>query len=247
MSVQVLITRPAEAGARTAVALAAHGWRAVLAPIMAVAATGAPWPLGVVDAVVATSAHAFEQLAGGDLPRLEVRRLMPLFLVGERTAAAATAAGFAGRAWVAPDAERLVDLVAEALPSGRRLLYLAGRDRKPALEAALPRLEQNLEILEVYEAQPVDRLDPGAIAAIAEGRIAAVLHYSHRSAALFCALATAAGADASGPVHVCMSADVAAPLAEAGYPRIETAAAPEEGAIVAVLNTLFPQPGTGAH
>ena len=86
----VLLTRALDESKRTAARLAREGHAAVLSPVLDMVPTGAMWPAGIIDGVVATSARAFELLsATPDWPLPEARRLLPLFLVGERTREAA--------------------------------------------------------------------------------------------------------------------------------------------------------------
>jgi len=104
----ILLTRAHEEAKRTAASLAREGHEAVLSPVLEMVPTGAPWPAGVIDGIVATSARAFELFsAAPDWPLPEARRLMPLLLVGERTRDAARERGFEGLALIAPDAGTL--------------------------------------------------------------------------------------------------------------------------------------------
>jgi uroporphyrinogen-III synthase len=82
-------------------------------------------------------------------------------------------------------------------------------------------------------------------AAFAGNGIDAVLHYSTRAAAAFVAAATAAGLrDLSmGARHLCLSAQVAAPLAAAGATAIDVASEPNEQALFALI---VPSPVRGA-
>ena len=194
----------------------------------------ATWPDGVVDALVATSANAFDASDIGPAP--EARRVMPLILVGERTAARARAHGHLGAATVADNAAALALVFGTMARKPRRLVYLAGRDRKPDAEAALAIAGQGFEVLEVYEARPAAALADDAEAALRAQRIDAVLHYSRRSASLFGNLAAARCLDVSGSRHLCLSEDVAAALRERGLPHVEGAAAPNEAALLALLD-----------
>ena len=97
------------------------------------------------DAVVASSAKAFVGEA-----RLE--EAPPVYAVGARTARAAEARGWRLAAPPAPDAARLIETLRRELPPGARVLYLAGRDRKPTLEAALVGFCA-LEVAETYAAE----------------------------------------------------------------------------------------------
>jgi uroporphyrinogen-III synthase len=74
-------------------------------------------------------------------------------------------------------------------------------------------------------------------AAFAGHAIDAVLHYSARTAGAFVAAATAAGIrDLSIQArHLCLSSQVAAPLAAAGAAAIDVASAPNEQALFALI------------
>jgi len=229
---RILIVRAAEDARRTARRLEAAGHQAILAPVVAIHPLEFT-PRGEFDAVLATSAHAFER------PQtLASLCALPIFVVGARTAEAAQAAGFAPPRVVAANAEDLSCALRASAPPAARLLYLAGRDRKPDLEAALQDAF-TLTVAETYEARPMAALPGAAQAALAAGAVDAVLHYSRRSAAIFLALARRADlADRlAAPRHVAISPDAAKPLAEAGLP-LAIAAAPTEDSMIEQLARL---------
>lgn len=240
----VLLTRGLDEAMRTAAKLFAVGHHAILSPVLEMTPTGAPWPQGTVDGVLATSTQAFELLSVGESELSpEARRLVPVHVVGERTAKAARERGFCGRAGVEQDARDLAANLVAALAEGppARLVYLAGRDRKPDLEAALREAGHEVETVEVYAAQAAEALDPEAAALLEADRIGAVLHYSRRSAEIFLELAAQAGVDVSGAHQVAISADAAIPLREAGLPNVHVAASPKEQAMLDLLVTLEPR------
>lgn len=223
---RLLLTRAAEDAARTRARLEARGHRVVLGPVLHYAGTGASLPGEPPDALVATSARAFAHAAA---PPWDVASL-PLFLVGRQTRAAAREAGFQGPATIAATAGVLVAKLRPEPP--QRLLYLAGVERKAELEAALAAGPHRLAVVETYAAQAAPALAPDALAALREGEIDAVLHFSRRSAAIFRQLGEAAGLDLRRLAHLCLSADVAAVLA--GLPDLRVAAVPEESALLAL-------------
>ena len=91
----ILLTRPWNQALRSAERLAAIGHTAILSPVLEIRRTGAAWPQGVFDAALATSARAFECLdLAPEWPPPELRRMLPLFVVGATTGEAARAAGF---------------------------------------------------------------------------------------------------------------------------------------------------------
>jgi uroporphyrinogen-III synthase len=92
---------------------------------------------------------------------------------------------------------------------------------------------------EAYEAKAVERLPEAAIAALRSGQIGAALHYSRRSADLVVRLAEEAGLASSLRAfpHLCLSADVAAPLTTAGAATF-VAGDPSENALLRLLDPL---------
>ncbi len=235
----VLLTRALDEGTRTAIKLAANGHRAILSPVLDMVPTGAEWPRGVVGGLLATSSQAFELFSDQpDWPQPEARRLLPLYLVGARTRDAARDRGFEGPALIAADAKELAASVAAGVDASRRLLYLAGRDRKPDLERTLAEAGRSVETIEVYSAQAADSLSDEAIASLRSGEIGAVLHYSRRSAEIFLDLARRADLDASSLAHASISSDAAAPLWSAGFGEAHVAEQPNEQAMLALVGAL---------
>ena len=74
-------------------------------------------------------------------------------------------------------------------------------------------------------------------AALQAAEVDAVLHFSKRSAESYLAGAAEAGVagEALAVRHICLSAQIAAPLADAGAGRIAVAPRPEEAALIASL------------
>jgi uroporphyrinogen-III synthase len=230
---RILVTRPQREAERTAGRLAALGHTALCAPMLEIVATGAALPAQPADAVLATSAQAIVLLNEASARALQK---LPLFAVGERTAAAARAAGFTDVRPPAPDARRLVETISAAYPDPATFLYLAGRDRKADLETALGSRGHRIDVVIVYAARAVTALPQDVWAALWGGEVDAIFHYSRRSAAIFRRLIEAVGlADAAGrALQVCISADAAAPLL--GFaPRLAIAGEPNETALLAVL------------
>ena len=206
---RLLVTRPREDAERFSRQLVAAGHTAVISSVIRIEATGAVFPGGHFGGVVASSAHAFE-FAG---PNLDALADAPVYAVGARTVEAARAKGMRNIATQARDAAELAQAV--PLPGGTRLLYLAGVDRKPALEMALQAAGIELTVVEVYRACAADTLSAVVVEQLGAGRIDGVCHFSRRSAELFAALAARAGLleAARKAEHFCLSEDVAQGLA----------------------------------
>jgi uroporphyrinogen-III synthase len=125
----------------------------------------------------------------------------------------------------------------QSAPKGLPLIYCAGEERAGDLEGELQLHGLRVETALVYQAAKVTELTPDVRAALAVGAIDAVLHYSARTAAAF---VTAAGAAGIGDLsiqtrHLCLSAQVAAPLAAAGAKAIEVASEANEQALLALI------------
>lgn len=232
MIVRVLLTRAAEDAARTRAALENLGHRVLVSSVISVEVIGAAWPNGIVDALLATSGKAFSAVDKDWGPKTEARRLIPLWLVGQRTQEAARAAGFLGPTYVAPNA------VALAFEMGKRqtrdrVVYLAGRNRKPDIETALRVMDQVIDVIEVYEAVAAQSFDRHAAQAITDDKIDAVLHFSRRSALLFANLALSTK-PMPKTLHICLSANVASPLDNKLW-RTRIAAEPNEKSMIDAL------------
>jgi uroporphyrinogen-III synthase len=202
---RVLVLRAREDALLTAEKLSGMGFAPLIAPVLEIAATGATTPPGEFDAAVATSAKGVA-LAGFALD-------LPLHAVGARTATLGRQRGWRG-GLVAENAADLAQAICARTAQPLRLLYLAGQDRKDALEAGLRRSGHEIVPVEIYEARAAPALSQEAIQAIAGGRIAAALHYSRRSARIFAVLAEKAGLceDVRKIPHFALSRDVAEEL-----------------------------------
>ena len=165
-----LVTRPEPAATRTAGRLRALGHEAIVAPLLHVRAVAWGLPDTLPAAVALTSASA-PALAGAQLARLAH---LPVFAVGDATADAARAAGFADVRVARGDASAVFALASRCGIGS--LLHLAGAVRSPAVVP--PGLR--VEVRTVYAADLADALptDCGDLA----------LLYSTRTAAAFAAL-----------------------------------------------------------
>jgi uroporphyrinogen-III synthase len=200
--------------------------------VIEIRAAGALPPPGRFDAIVASSAKAIALLA----PAARAAILgSPLYVVGEQTAAAATAAGLRLALAPAPDVAALTAALCERLAPRSQVLYLAGRERKRALEAALSAAGHVTTPVEVYVAEARAAWSEDEARAVAACE--AALHYSRRSAGLAAELAERAGL--AGPframLHVCLSPDAGEPLLAWGAARVIYAPQPSEDRMIEAL------------
>jgi uroporphyrinogen-III synthase len=235
-AVRLLVTRPEPDSARTAALLRGRGHEVLqqallrIEPVADAELGEGPWA-----AVLFTSANAVRAVASHR--RFGALAGLPAYAVGRRTQAAAVAAGFATVTSADGDVDAVCELVASGFNANGPLLYCAGEDRAGDLAGALRSRGCRVEIASVYRAEMVTGLAPDVCAAFTGDAIDAVLHYSARTASAFVAAATAAGIrDLSIRArHLCLSAQVAAPLAAAGATAIDVAAEPNEQALFALI------------
>ena len=237
----VLVTRPLPDGEATAASLRARGFAALSAPMLRFE----PLPFHDDDdaqygGIIVTSANALRgiepQLAGSDLLKL------PLFAVGEHTAAAARQAGFTKVVTAKGDASTLRDLVADAAKSRKLkkaspLLYLAGADLARDLAGELGEKGFSVVTQTTYKMVPAKTLPREVCDAFVAGDIEAVLHYSRRSARAFLEAARDSGVEISALAlpQCCISAAVAAIVREAGASQVAVASSPDENALFEAL------------
>jgi len=242
----VLVTRPLPDGETTAAELRARGFEVVAAPMLRFEAFGfggeAEAPYGGIIVTSANAVRAIEsKLAGSPLLKL------PLFAVGERTAAVARTAGFAKLYSADGDAAALRDLVIETakakkLKKKSPLLYLAGEEVARDLAGELR--EHGFDVVThiAYRMVPAKSLPGEVVDGFAAGRIEAVLHYSRRSAQAFVEAARTGGVEISALAlpQCCISAEVAEIVREAGATQVTVAARPDENALFEALKRALP-------
>lgn len=241
----VLVTRPHPDDETTAQALRDRGFEVLRAPMLRFE------PVAFQDdadahygAVIVTSANALRaivsQLAGSRLLAL------PLFAVGEHTAAAARAAGFSEVIASVGDAGALRDRVLAAVKSKRLkksspLLYLAGADLARDLAGELGEKGFTVVTHTTYRMAAAPSLPRQICDAFVAHEVEAVLHYSRRSARAFLEAARSAGVEISALSlpQCCISAAVAAILRDAGAIQVIAAAAPDENALLEALGRIL--------
>jgi uroporphyrinogen-III synthase len=189
-TMRALVTRPREESESLASALAARGIGTVIEPMMQVHYHGAAkLDLATVQAILCTSANGVRALA-----RVTGERQLPLFAVGEATAARARAEGFTAVESAGGAVADLVRLVTERLrPQNRGLLHVAGNVVAGDLVGALRARGFVIERCVLYEARPVGALSASAVCALRSGMIDLALFFSPRTAAIFVRLANIAG------------------------------------------------------
>ena len=237
----VLVTRPEPDSEATAAILRARGFDVLLAPMLRFEALAFQDDADAhYDAVIVTSANAlrgFERHPAG-------QRLLklPLFAVGEHTANAARHAGFGHVIAADGDVAALRDAVlaavkAKHLKKAGTLLYLAGADLARDLAGDLGQRGFTVVTHTIYRMIPAAELPAAAREGFAANQVAAVLHYSRRSARAFLQAARTAGVEISALAipQCCISEAVASVVRDAGATQVLTASRPDENALLEAL------------
>ena len=239
----ILVTRPQPDNEATGASLRARGFDVLLAPMLRFE------PVALLEdedadyaAIIVTSANALRAIE----PQLPGHRWLklPLFTVGDRTAAAARRAGFSKIISAAGDSQDLRELILAKARGKKRefgrgpLLYLAGADLSRDLAGELG--EHGLTVLTrtTYRMVASSDLSPEVLEAIAANQVQAVLHYSARSARVFVDAVRAAGVEISALAvpQCCISANVATVLREAGASRVALASSPDENSLFVAVD-----------
>jgi uroporphyrinogen-III synthase len=229
---RILLTRPADQGARFAAALRVRFPAADVleSPFLSIGYVAPDLPAGDFAAVIFTSENA----VAAALP-LRDRLPRAAYAVGDRTAAAARAAGFAATS-AQGDADALVALLAAADPGP--LLHLHGQETRGDVVPRLRAAGIAAQGVTVYAQRP-QPLSAAATRWLDDAQPVVVPLFSPRTATLF----SAAARGCRAPLWlVSMSAavDAAADLTAA---RRNIAARPDAAHVMTVLSDLLDSPG----
>jgi uroporphyrinogen-III synthase len=232
---RVVLTRPQEDSERSAAAVRARGHDVLIAPLMTIETVKTKLRTNW-GAIIITSANAAlaiaDHPAGGELIKL------PLYAVGRRSAEAAREVGFTNVSSSGGDLDDLLRTINTHRPDTMApLLYLAGEDRSGDLIGDLAVRGIAAELAVIYRAVSAPYPDE-LIAALEEGTVDTVLHFSRRSAENYLNGAKKAGIESQSlrPRHFCLSAQVAVPLIAAGITNLDVARRPDEASLIALLS-----------
>lgn len=225
----ILITRPEARSGTVETRLKAAGFATFLAPLLEI--TPVAWQLPDItpQAVLVTSANAAAAL--GETP---LSRAIPVYAVGDRTAAEVRQYGFTRVESAAGDARALYALVSTRCSHGLgALLYLAGEVVAGSLAAQLSNAGFWVETRVVYRASAAEALPDDARRALQEGQVRGVLLYSPRSAAIFSRLLGTNALRAELALF-CLSAAIAQ-AAGSGWRHVEISPKPDEDSLIETL------------
>ena len=182
---RALITRPREDAEEIAEQLRARGIEPVIEPMLAIVPVPHPGlDLTDVQALLFTSANGVRAFAAATTVRS-----LPVFAVGDATAAAARSKGFVAVNSAAGDVSSLASLVARSLdPKRGALLHAAGGAVAGDLAGLLNDQGFSVRRSVLYEARPATGLSADLVAALRDNAINMTLFFSPRTAATFVTL-----------------------------------------------------------
>lgn len=232
---RVLLTRPRADSESLARDLVHHGHAVTIDPmlrIVPVPPISPPAPARY-RGVILTSAQA-----AGHVPVTSLA--LPAFAVGEATARAARAAGFASVVAAQGDVRSLAHaLAAIAGDDPRPFLHLCGAEVREGTAEAFQAAGVAVERCIVYRAVPATALTARTRTAMAKGLIDVVLLFSPRTASIFVGLVDAAGLGASlaRMQAITWSAAVAEAAQPARWARVSTVERRDRATLLGLLRS----------
>ena len=226
---RVLLTRPEPRSREIAALLGAEGIEALIWPLTRVSFRETPLePPAGTEALLFTSANGVRAFAA-----LSARRDLPALCVGDATAEAARAAGFADVRSAAGDAAALARL---ALASGyRRFFHPRGARVAGDLAGTLGAAGCSLAAEVVYRTEEADPPPPEVAAALRAGTVDLVTVWSPANARILARRLAELTAPLGGSTLLAISEAAAAPLAGAGFGRVLIAPTPSRQAMLAAI------------
>jgi uroporphyrinogen-III synthase len=228
-----LITRPLEDAKPLAELLAGRGVECTVEPLLEIA----PHPEAIIDlegvrALLFTSANGVRAFAAKS-----ARRDLKVLTVGDGSATVAREVGFSDVTAAGGDVDALAALVIRDLdPTAGPLFHGAASVLAGDLQGKLEQAGFTLRRVVLYEAKAATTLTPETRMNLALGGVDMVLLFSPRTARTFAELWRAAEAPSLGrTTALCLSAAVAREIAELGWQRIETAANPDQPAMLTLV------------
>ena len=242
MTARLLVTRPSEDAPRVVEALRRMGIGALVAPLIIIEPVAGSVPdLAGIQAVLATSANGARALA-----KVERRRDIPLFAVGDATAAIAREVGFEFVESAAGDVESLIQLVRARLdPAAGALLHVAGSHMAGDLAARLDGAGFRYRRAVLYQSRAAERFSAETVRALAGGTIDGALFFSPRTAATFVNLSRRARLDEATKelTAFCLSPAVAERVRVLSWSRMVVAPSPDLGSLMARVEAAHRGPG----
>ncbi len=236
---RVLVTRPREDAAAFAAELANNNHEALIEPLLEVEYLGAAdsgLDLESAQALLFTSANGVRAFA-----RIEESCDLPVYGVGDATAALARGAGFKEVYSASGDVLALAKLVTARLnPKGGTLLHVAAAKVAGDLQGLLQKSGFEIERHVLYRTEVRSAFSAQVCGFLTSGKIEAVTLFSPRTARTFANLVLAANLQGclEDIFVVCLSQAVADQVAHLNWKGVRVAAEPNKEALMACLKIL---------
>ena len=234
---RLLVTRPIDDSLALKTRLEELGHQVLCAPLLEIHFRAGERPnLQGVQGILVTSANGVAALVQALGP--DERRRLPIFAVGEASAAAARKAGFERVQTAGGDSLSLAHLVRRRCqPDNGPLLHVSGQAVAGDLRGQLGAEGYDVRRIVLYDAAASRALPEPVVAALRAGDINGVLLYSARTARIFLELIAAAGLDAAlrGMTAYCLSPAVADALGVGAFGVLKVAPAPREPDLLALI------------
>lgn len=231
---RVLVTRPPDEIPPQIALLAERGHHGVPCPLLEIQAiAGATADLTGAQAVLLTSHAGVRALAAA-----QPRRDVPVFAVGDSTAALARSLDFASVDSAGGDWRALAALVRRRLdPAGGDLVHSGGAATAGELPEVLRADGFTVRRAMLYEARPAAELPEAGREALESGTLDAVLLFSPRTATTFATLVNEADLSAScrSLDALCLSSAVADAARALAWRQVRAAARPDQESLLALL------------
>ncbi len=176
----VLVTRPQPVAEEFAEKLRGEGYFAYVAPMMEYVGIEADLAdLAPYQALVFTSAQAVQVFSGRS-----AERHLPVFAVGDATAASAQKAGFAKVFSAHGDSGDLATLIKAEVPALelKKILHLCGEDTAGEIGASVTASGVEVVRLPIYKARFLDEIPADVLGALQHGVVDVVTVFSERTA-----------------------------------------------------------------
>jgi len=230
-----LVTRPRPDAQTLAATLGEMGHTAIVSPVIVVKQLKfSPIDWSRFDAIIFTSSNGV--VLGGKFPPPALS--LPVFTVGDRTAAAARDAGFV----TVSSANGNVDTLARTLAglprrAPDRYVHICGRQTKGNLQDALSATGAKVETVAVYDVQPAAALTGKAVRGFQAGTVDGAIFLSPKTAQAFVQLAGSANIGVMGQdfVFAVISNATGAELSGLGG-QVKVAEHPDLGSVLALLH-----------
>lgn len=232
---RVLLTRPRDQAEEMAAELKSLGHEVIVSPLLERQMLEISNDFNGVGALVFTSLNGVAAVEGR-IP--EELLAVPVFVVSERTAAAAEEAGFKNLIVGPGRARGLLPLIIGFKGEiAGPIVHISGEDVRTDMAPLLNAAGRSAERLTAYRMVAQSGLSHEAASALRQGQLDAVLFFSPRNAKLFVTLMRAEGLAAGfgGVIAGALSDAVAEPLNRLQWAVIRTAARPDRRAMLELL------------